>query len=99
MQLPYFQTADETLSKIQTKWKSILDPLISKPQSLILKNVALINGTTVVNHLLGRKLQGWKPVRLRALASIYDAQDSNQTPDKTLILISDAAVVADIEVF
>lgn len=99
MQLPYFQTADELLSKMQTKWKSILDPILAKPQSLILKNVALINGTTVINHLLGRKLQGWKPVRLRALASIYDTQDSNQTPDKTLVLVSNAAVVADIEVF
>ena len=85
----------------QDRWAAQLDPVLALPQSqsIILKNVALINGTTVVNHKLGRNLQGWKIIRLRASATIYDNQDSNQTPNLTLILVSNAAVTVDLEVF
>lgn len=101
MQLPLIQTALKELSLLQTRWKSILDPFIAQPQltSNILTNIALINGTTVVNHKLGHTLNGWKIVRQRADASIYDNQNNNQTPDITLVLVSNAAVVCDIEVF
>lgn len=83
------------------RWASQLDPLLAKPtsSSIILKNVSLAAGTTVVNHLLGRVLQGWKLVRVRSAATIYDEQDSNQTPNLTLVLNSSAAVIVDIEVF
>ncbi len=86
---------------MQTAWATQLDPLLSNPclQSIILKNVALINGTTVINHKLSRKLQGWKLVRIRAAATIYDSQDTNPSPDLTLRLVSNAAVICDIEVF
>jgi len=85
----------------QDRWAAALDPLLDNPlnNSLVLKKILLMNGHTVINHMLGRKLQGWSIVRQRAGANIYDAQDSNQTPQQTLILISDAAVVVDIEVF
>ncbi len=98
-QLPYIQSKLDALNQMQTKWRGILNPLLAKPQSIILTNVSLINGTTVINHLLGRPLQGWKPVRVRASATIYDSQDSNQTPAVTLVLVSSAAVVVDLEVF
>lgn len=98
-QLPYVQSTLDALNQLQTKWRSLLNPLLAQPQAQIIKNVALVNGTTVINHLLGRPLQGWKPVRVRASATIYDAQDSNQTPQVTLVLISSAAVVVDLEVF
>lgn len=101
MALPIYKDTSQTFMLLQTNWKSQLDPILSNPtiQNLILKNVLLINGTTVINHLLGHKLRGWKIVRQRAAASIYDNQDSNQTPQLTLILISDAAVSVDLEVF
>jgi len=85
----------------QDRWASQLDPVLANPLTnvSILKNVALINGTTVVNHLLGRTLQGWFPVRIRAAATIYDKQDSNQMPQLTLVLVSNAAVVVDLAVF
>ncbi len=100
-QLPYYQTAIKELSLLETKWKSLLDPMLGNPslQSTILSNVSLINGTTAVNHRLGRKLQGWRIVRIKAAATIYDNQDSNPHQDLTLILISNAAVVVDLEVF
>lgn len=85
----------------QYRWASQIDPLLAQPQNqgLIIRQVPLINGHTVVNHLLDRKLQGWVLTRQRAAANIYDAQDSNQTPQQTLILISDQAVVVDLWVF
>ena len=85
----------------QDRWAAQLDPMLASPpnNSLILKNIKLASGTNVINHLLGRKLQGWGLVRIRASATVYDNQDANQTPDLTLILISSAAVTVDIEVF
>jgi len=85
-----------------TKWASIINPLLSNPAAnpTILKNVQLVNGNNVVNHLLGQPLQGWKIRRMRSnFAEIYDTQDSNQTPSLTLNLHSSANVVVDIEVY
>lgn len=101
MQLPIFQTPLKDLSLMETKWASIINPFISNPSlsSSIINNVSLKNGTTVINHLLGRKLQGWRLCRVRGPATIYDNQDKNQTPELTLVLISNAVVDVDIEVF
>lgn len=86
---------------MQSQWAAQLNPVLASPGTapLILTNQALASGTNTVNHLLGRKLQGWRIIRKRAAADIYDNQDNNQMPDKTLILISSAAVVVDLEVF
>jgi len=87
---------------MQSRWKSILDPLLGNPsvQSNILENVSLLStGTTVINHGLGRKLIGWRIIRKRGNANIYDTQDSNQTPQLTLQLVSSAAISVDLEVF
>lgn len=101
MSLPIFQTKDKDLMLLQTKWVSQLNPLLSNPanQSSILQNVVLGTGINTINHLLGKKLQGWKIVRQRAAASLYDLQDSNPSPQLTLILVSTAPVVIDLEVF
>ena len=102
MSLPIFQTAIRELSMMETQWSSQLNPLLANPanQSSILQNVSLKAGVNnVINHLLGQKLQGWTLVRKRASASVWDSQDSNQTPQLTLILNTSADVVCDIEVF
>lgn len=90
-----------TLPMLETKWASILNPLLGNPSNnaSILKNVNLIAGTNTVNTLLGQKLQGWRIVRQRGPASIYDNQDINQSPQLTLLLVSDNPVVIDLEVF
>lgn len=90
-----------TLPQTQNQWASQLDPIIANPTTNpgILKSISLIAGTTVVNHLLGRALQGWKLTRQRAAASIYDQQDTNPTPQLTLVLVSSDPVVVDLEVF
>jgi hypothetical protein len=99
--LPQFQSDDRVVQMMQNAWASQINPILNNPtnNSLILKKIDLISGTTVVPHKLGRKLQGWKIVRQRASASIYDDQDNNQMPQLTLRLISSAAVTVDIEVF
>jgi hypothetical protein len=99
--LPQFQDDNQSFQMMQNRWASILNPLLINPslQNIILKNVVLAIGSNTVNHLLQRKLQGWRLIRQRALANIYDTQDSNQKPELTLILVSDAVVTVDIEVF
>lgn len=102
MSLPRFQSDDQALSLLQTSWASQLEPVLRNPtlQTVLLKNVALASGDNVVNHRLGRKLQGWHIVRLRDVSpAIYDTQDSNPTPQLTLNLVSSAAVVVDLVVF
>lgn len=86
---------------LQTQWSAALNPVINNPPNKcnVLSSVTLQTGNNVINHLLGRKLQGWKLVRQRAAASVYDNQDNNQSQDLTLVLISSAPVVVDIEVF
>ncbi len=101
MLLPFIQTQIRELSLMQSRWKSLIDPILRNPSNggLILSNVILAIGTNRINHNLGQKLQGWKLVRKRAAASIYDVQDVNQTPQFTLNLVSDAIVSVDLEVF
>lgn len=88
-------------TQAQDRWATFLNPVIDNVanQSILLQNVSLVAGNNVINHKLGRKLQGWKTVRVRAAATIYDTQDSNQTPQLTLNLFSSAPVVVDLEVF
>lgn len=99
--LPQFQSDDRNFQLMQNAWAQRLNPLIRNPslQSLILPQVALISGVNTINHRLGKKLTGWRIVRLRATAEIYDQQDDNQMPDLTLVLVSNAAVTVDIECF
>jgi hypothetical protein len=101
MSLPIFQNGDRDLQLLQTSWAQQLNPVIELPTNKghILKEITLSIGPNSINHLLGRKLQGWYIVRQRAASSLYDLQDSNQIPSFTLILNSSAAVTVDIFVF
>lgn len=86
---------------MQNRWASQLNPLLQLPQlkGEVLQSVSLQTGANIINHLLGRKLQGWQIVRQRSAASLYDTQDSNPSPQVTLYLTSSAPVVVDILVF
>lgn len=89
------------LPKMQTTWASAIDPVINNPiiNGLILQNISLTTGTNVINHKLGRKLQGWYITRVRSSVTIYDTQDSNQTPELTLILVASAPATINLAVF
>ncbi len=101
MSLPKFKSDDQSLSLLQTAWASQLDPVLKNAlvNGNLLKNVALVSGANVVNHKLGRNLQGYLITRQRASASIYDTQDVNPTPALTLTLNSSAAVTVDLYCF
>lgn len=101
MSLTIFQSDSQPMTLMQTSWATEINPVLKLPinSGQILKSVSLVVGTNSINHLLGRKLQGWFLVRQRALAEIYDAQDSNLTQAITLALVSDAVVTVDIFVF
>lgn len=92
----------QTLDQMQVKWASIINPLLSNPSldTSILQSVQLTSGNNVINHLLGRKLQGWRITRMRGtFIEVYDNQDSNPTPKLTLALHSNGSCVIDLEVF
>lgn len=99
--LPIFQTNNKDMTLMQNSWSSQLNPLLSNAslQSNILKKVTLNVGSNNINHLLGRTLQGYRVIRQRTQSQIWDSQDTNQSPQLTLILNATAAVVVDLEVF
>lgn len=98
MSLPIYQTDIREMALLQTVWASQLNPLLKDPlnNGIILHGISLINGVTVINHLLARKLQGWSIVDINGAATVYRSQPKN---DKTLTLTSNAAVIVDIFVF
>jgi hypothetical protein len=85
----------------QTTWGQALNPIIANPlvQGQLLTGIPLVTGSNVINHKLGRKLQGWIIVGVNAVANIYDSQASNQTPQLTLNLTSDAVATVNLWVF
>lgn len=88
------------LSAMQTRWKALIDPFLGTPtnNASVLSNMSLINGTNVINHKLGRTMQGWFITDQQGIASIYRP---NTAPfnNLTLTLVSSAAVVVSIGVF
>lgn len=100
--LPIFNTPDQILSMLQTKWASELNPLLTNPilSGVQLKRITLATGANSINHKLGRKLQGWIITRwIGSSASVYDTQDSNSMPELTLNLTSSGTVSVDIYVY
>ncbi len=90
------------INTLQNNISDSLQPMIVKIQndSGILTRVSLVAGSTnVVSHLLGRKLLGWNVIRLRGEATVWDDQDNNLSPNLTLLLLTSADVVVDLEVF
>lgn len=85
----------------QSVWARSIEPVLNNPLNnvVVLSSVQLTAGNNVVNHKLGRNLQGWFITRVRAASTVYDTQDKNQTPQLTLNLNSSANVVVDIAVF
>lgn len=99
--LAKFSTDIQELELLQTSWSTDLNPLIRNAalNGILLPKVALVVGDNTINHKLGRKLQGWMIVRLRAASTIYDKQDVSSIPNLTLTLNASAAVVVDLYVF
>jgi hypothetical protein len=84
---------------MQTQWAAQLNPLLANQLNnvQILEGVSLNNGApTVINHLLGRQMQGWFILDINRSATIYRSAPLNAT---TLTLFSNAACTVNIGVF
>lgn len=86
------------LNLLETKWASILNPIISNPMTnmAILKDVSLVTGTNIINHLLQQMQLGWIITDIQGAATIYRNAAFN---DLTLSLHSSAPVTVSIGVF
>jgi hypothetical protein len=103
--LPKFdkiQTNDPAINIILDSLEKTLNPVFDNPllSGQQLKNIALVTGINVVNHKLGRKLQGWFITRPRAVAAtFFDTQDTNKLPALTLEINSSVDIIVDIYVY
>lgn len=90
------------INNLQDNITTVISPMAVKSHndSTVLTSISLLVGqNNIINHTLGRQLAGWKIVRKRAQADIWDNQDSNTSPNLTLWLSTSADVTIDIEVF
>ncbi len=99
--IPRVQTESREVNQLQSNIIASLQPIINNSllAGNILSKVSLSSGDNIINHGLNRQLQGWSIVRKRANSNIFDKQDSNSTPDKTLVLNASSAVIVEIYVF
>lgn len=88
------------LELMQTRWASILNPVIALPTNsmLILKDISLNNGDTVINHMLGRMQQGWFLIDISVGAPVGLFRNAPLN-DKTLTLACASTCTVSIGVF
>lgn len=88
------------LPQMQTQWAAALNPVLSNliVSGLQLTGIALSNGTTILNHTLGRNMQGWMITDINGAANIYKPNTApfNST---TLTLVSNAAVTINLWIY
>lgn len=95
-------SSNQELNKVQQNVENALSTIIRKPiiDGILLKNVCLEPSiSNEVKHSLGREPLGWIVVRLRADARIWDVQDYNRNPSKTLSLAASHSVTVDLWIF
>jgi hypothetical protein len=94
MQLPL----NLPLNLMQTQWAQAINPVLANPINgvTIIPNIALSDGTTVINHHLGQIQQGWFITDIQGAATIYRSAPFNSL---TLTLTSSAAVTVNLGVF
>lgn len=93
---------DADLRKVQQNIENVVTSVIRKEiiDGVLLKNVCLHAGiANEIKHRLGREPLGWTVVRKRADARIWDIQDFNKNPSKTLAITCSHDVEIDIWIF
>ena len=84
---------------MQSKWKAILDQIIQIPMlnGRDIVGVQLIGGVPkTINHLLGRKQQGWFLTDINADTNVWHIGLFN---DKTITLQSSATTTINLRVY
>lgn len=101
--LGHIQTDRGDVRKLQDGARKLFDVLFANPaaEARMLEGVELAAGANQVAHGLGRPIVRWIPVRVRAQATLWDAQDTQTAALKAkfLKLHSSAAVTVDLLVF
>lgn len=94
MQLPLIKDPD----LMQAKWKSILDPVLAKAflSGQILSSIKVVSGNNVINHRLGRQMQGWILSDIDSNVQVFRSAPFN---DLTLTLTSSGSAVLNLLVF
>lgn len=79
-------------------WATTLNPVIANPLNsiTIVQDFALKSGVNIINHSLGRLMQGWFLTDIQGIATIYRSAPFNKL---TLTLTSSAPVTCSIGVF
>lgn len=101
MSLTIFQdtgNSNKNFVLMETSWAALLNPVLANPMSngIFLTGINLINGVVTINHLLGKKMQGWLITDINAAATIFRTTAFN---DKTLTLSCNATVTVNLYVF
>lgn len=95
------QTDDRLVNQLQQNFINAVNPVLANPVTggIILKKVSMFTGDNTIFHGLGHILQGWIIVKRNSGVTIFDKQDTNATPQTTLVLNVSGSVTADIYVF
>lgn len=98
MLLPTYVFDNSTLSRLQTNWKSILDPVLSNPitNPTLLKNIVLKTGVNTINHALQATQQGWLVTDINAAITLYRSLPFN---DLTLTLVASGPATISLLVY
>lgn len=94
-------TNDRNTNQLQQNLTQALGPFLKSPllNGYIIESVALLSGDNIIQHGLGRDIQGWIVTLKNADESIYDKQSTNETPQTTLVLTSTGTVTVNLYVF
>lgn len=95
-------TDDRNLNLVQDNIDNAFNPLTKNEllDGLIITDIDLVTGQdNIINHKLGRKIQGWIVIGKDAAADIYDNQSSNSLPNLTLLLRTTANCTINLYVF
>lgn len=93
------QAQDNILAGIKRLQIQVDAQILPFNGGIMLKNINLSTGINTISTKLGRILIGWYLIRKRATADIWDSQDSNASPQTTLVLNASAPVNVDIFCF
>lgn len=82
----------------QTVWAQDINPVLKNQliQGVLITDIKLINGVTVINHMLSRQMVGWFLTDIDASATVYRSQPLNT---KTLTLTSNSVATVNVWCF
>lgn len=83
---------------MQTRWKSIIDPLLANllNNSILLEDITVVTGDNLINHKLGRVPVGFITVNSNTLVSFYRSAPFNSV---NMVLNASSGGIVSLVVF